>query len=75
MKHLGRYAAATALVFVLTTASVAGQISTGVTSPPTAPREQTGAVTASGQISTGAPASDSVIDLALSLVQSVRALF
>lgn len=78
MKHLKRFATVAVFVLTLTTASFAGQISTGITSPPPPPQnsiEQADANNVGGEVTTDAQASDSVVEVALSLVESLLALF
>jgi hypothetical protein len=68
------------LVLMLTIPAFSGEISTPrtVSTPPpssTAVNGEIGTPTVEGEISTGAQASDSIVEVALSLVQSVLALF
>ena len=80
MKTLRQFSLALMLGLAFTSSAIAGDITTGVTSPPPpAPSSVAadGDITTglNGEISTTAQASDSVVDIALSLVQSVLALF
>lgn len=88
MKNLRQLCAAVVLTLALVTSAVAGTIHTGVTQPPPpAPQGviSTGSPSTQGNIHTGvtnqesaegeATASDSVTEIALTLLQSVLSLF
>lgn len=89
MKNLRQLCAAVALTLALAAPAAAGNISTGVASPPPPPATQgnisTGSPSTQGTIHTGvtnqesaedgATASDSVTEIALTLLQSVLSLF
>jgi hypothetical protein len=86
MKSLRKVLALTTLTFVLTCTVFAGEMSTGVASP--APQQQSASVTGemstgntataevAGEIGTGAASTvDPITGIALSLLQSLLALF
>lgn len=87
MKNLRQLCTAVVLTLALVAPASAGVISTGVTQPPPAPQGviSTGSPTTQGNIHTGvtnqesaegeATASDSVTEIALTLLQSVLSLF
>jgi hypothetical protein len=80
MKKLQQLCMAGVFTLVLTTATFAGEISTGgLTQPPPPPPDGLSA-TAPGDIATGGlqnsgPSSDSVADIALNLLQTMLSVF
>ena len=87
MRHRGRFIGAIVLALVLHHSAVAGVIHTPAPAPPppetvtsggqitTGVTEPTDTPSVAGVISTPASSADSVVDMALSLVRSVLALF
>ena len=83
MKKLKQLTSAVALILVFTLTAFAGIIETPVVSPPPPPPPDSSSATTSGIIDTPGPgvtqgpglASDSVTEVALSLLQSVLSVF